>query len=211
MRIEELILDWNGTVMADLPRSWRVTNQLLAEVGAPPLTMDQFRDRFELPLGRFFVAIDVPGDRLADVERRWNAMSATSLAPLADGARNLLERCKAADVPVGVVTGADSEVVGMDARRHRIRSLLSWVVGSAEDKRSSLAIAAGAKAHAVAYVGDTPQDIVSARAAGLIAIGVTDGYTPEHSIREARPDLVVDNLSQLIPFLSSGQLAGERE
>lgn len=201
MRIDELILDWNGTVMADLHRSWQVTNQLLTDVDLPGLSLDQFQDRFELPLRSFFSAIDVPEDRLDEVERRWNAISADHPAPLAPGARELLERCKAAGVPVGIVTGADPDLVRVDARRHGIRGLLSWIIGPAEDKRSSLVAAANGKAHNVAYVGDTTHDIASARAAGLIAVGSTGGYTPEHRIRRARPDLVVADLSSLVPFL----------
>jgi phosphoglycolate phosphatase len=203
MRINELILDWNGTVMSDLERSWEVTNRLLSDVGAPLLTVAQFQSQFTLPMRRFFTDIQVPADRLDDVERRWNRTCASIRAPLAWGARELLRQCKAAGVEVGVVTGADPALVRADASYHGIDSLVSWIAGPSLDKGTTLASMVHS-GRGVAFVGDTVHDIASARSAGLIAIGMVGGYTPLERIHEANPDLVVDDLLSLVPLLRAG-------
>ncbi|MBA3888456.1 MAG: HAD family hydrolase [Acidobacteria bacterium] len=202
MAIHKLILDWNGTVMADLDRSWHVTNLLLTDVGAPPLTLAQFQERFTLPMARFFADVAVPAYRIADVERRWSELSATKQAPLAPGARALLERCRLADVEVGVLTGADPALIRADAQHHGIDSMLAWVDGPSLDKRHVLAAIAERNGEGgVAYVGDTTHDISSAQSAGLISVGVLGGYTPEQRIRAAEPDVVIDALSSLLPYI----------
>lgn len=188
--------------MADLDRSWHVTNLLLAEVGAPVLTLAQFQERFTLPMRRFFANVAVPADRIADVERRWSKLSATNQAPLAPGARLLLGRCRLAQVEVGVLTGADPALIRSDAQHHGINSMLAWVDGPSLDKRHALAAIAEREGKGgVAYVGDTLHDISSAQSAGLIAVGVLGGYTPEHRIRAAQPDVVIDTLSSLLPYI----------
>lgn len=200
MHIDELVLDWNGTVMDDLDRAWAATNRLLTRAGCAPVTRAAFRARFGLPLAGFFAALGVSAERLAEVERDWNTRVRATPAPLAAGAMTLLSACKARGVSVGVVTGADPAVVAADARRHGIRPLLAWVVGPVVDKAAVLATAAAA-GRTVAYVGDTEHDVTSARAAGLLAVATTAGYTPAARLRRAKPDLVIDDLAALVPLL----------
>lgn len=51
-------------------------------------------------------------------------------------------------------------------------------------------------------VGDSEQDVLAARAAGLTAIGVRHGYGDPKKLDAAGPDLLVDDLTALIPLLS---------
>jgi HAD superfamily hydrolase (TIGR01549 family) len=51
------------------------------------------------------------------------------------------------------------------------------------------------------YVGDGPHDMLAAKAAGLMAVGVTWGYYPVAAIVEAGADATVDDVTQLAAFL----------
>jgi phosphoglycolate phosphatase-like HAD superfamily hydrolase len=53
----------------------------------------------------------------------------------------------------------------------------------------------------VLYVGDTADDILYARRAGTLAVACTGGYHDADQLRGACPDLMVDDLTQLIPLL----------
>ncbi|MEJ2095406.1 MAG: HAD hydrolase-like protein, partial [Gammaproteobacteria bacterium] len=46
-------------------------------------------------------------------------------------------------------------------------------------------------------VGDSFSDMEAARAAGFKSLAVTYGYNHGRDIREAKPDMVIDSLSQL--------------
>ena len=61
--------------------------------------------------------------------------------------------------------------------------------------------AGGAGAEGAIYVGDGPHDMLAAKAAGLMAVGVTWGYYPAATIVEAGADATVDDVSQLAAFL----------
>jgi phosphoglycolate phosphatase-like HAD superfamily hydrolase len=53
------------------------------------------------------------------------------------------------------------------------------------------------------YVGDSIWDMQAARAAGMPAIGVTTGSAGAQELQEAGAWLTVDNLSMLLPLITT--------
>ncbi len=49
-----------------------------------------------------------------------------------------------------------------------------------------------------AYVGDSPEDVGMARAAGVFAVGVAGGFPNREALRAAAPDLFSDDLLNAI-------------
>jgi phosphoglycolate phosphatase-like HAD superfamily hydrolase len=196
----EVVLDWNGTVVADRSRAVEATNAVLAAHGRPPITGADFGRLFSLPLRRFLSRLSVPASALADAEASWNLHSAEREAELSQGALELLMACQRLGVNVGILTAADPGVVHADAGRLGIRSLLAWISGPSQDKAAELQHRAAIVGR-VLYVGDTADDICYARRAGTLAVAFTGGYHDADQLRSADPDLVVDDLTQLIPLL----------
>jgi phosphoglycolate phosphatase len=58
------------------------------------------------------------------------------------------------------------------------------------------------------YVGDTPPDIVAARAAGAVAVGVTTGPHPRAELLDAGADVVLGSLRQFPEWLRAWRRAG---
>jgi phosphoglycolate phosphatase len=69
---------------------------------------------------------------------------------------------------------------------------------------SSLAI----PAEKTLMVGDSDTDVLAGRNAGVWTCGVTYGFRPQ-ALQEARPDLLLDNLRDLLPLLNGK--AGEKQ
>jgi len=59
---------------------------------------------------------------------------------------------------------------------------------------------AGAKPQETWMVGDSATDVLTARNAGVRAVGVTYGISPE-TLKQAPPDFLIDSMTQLIPIL----------
>ncbi|TLM78524.1 MAG: HAD family hydrolase [Actinobacteria bacterium] len=55
-----------------------------------------------------------------------------------------------------------------------------------------------------AYVGDSPHDVVAARAAGMLAVGALWGAFPPERVREAGPDLTADDIREVPALLADG-------
>ena len=52
--IRNIIFDWSGTLVDDLPAVWEATNYVLKRARRPEMTLDQFRAEFCLPFTLFY-------------------------------------------------------------------------------------------------------------------------------------------------------------
>ena len=52
--LRNLLLDWSGTLVDDLPPVIGATNYVLEQFGKPALTRDEFRRHFRLPFTEFY-------------------------------------------------------------------------------------------------------------------------------------------------------------
>ena len=52
--IRNVIFDWSGTLVDDLPAVWEATNYVLAQAERPEMTLEQFRAEFCLPFTIFY-------------------------------------------------------------------------------------------------------------------------------------------------------------
>ena len=67
----------------------------------------------------------------------------------------------------------------------------------------------GAAPQQVMFVGDSEIDVLTARNAGTWVCGVTYGFG-SHRLAEYPPDLLVDNLTELLPHLSNNPVGRRR-
>ncbi|MGA1130477.1 MAG: HAD family hydrolase [Chthoniobacterales bacterium] len=60
--LRNLLLDWSGTLVDDLPPVIGATNFVLEKHGRPPLSREEFRRHFRLPFTEFYEEFlpDVP-------------------------------------------------------------------------------------------------------------------------------------------------------
>ncbi len=54
----------------------------------------------------------------------------------------------------------------------------------------------------VAMVGDSPNDILAARALGAVAVGCTYGLVAPERVRDAGPDHVIDDITDLVDLFA---------
>src|SRR5690349_5716596 len=66
--IRNIIFDWSGTLVDDLPAVWQATNHVFRLAGVPELTLEQFRAEFSLPFKGFYDR-HVPHLELAQLEQ----------------------------------------------------------------------------------------------------------------------------------------------
>src|SRR5436305_4284564 len=52
--IRNIIFDWSGTLVDDLPAVWEATNHVFKEAGLAELTLEEFRAEFCLPFKKFY-------------------------------------------------------------------------------------------------------------------------------------------------------------
>src|SRR5258708_39947205 len=52
--IRNVIFDWSGTLVDDLPAVWRATNYVLVKAERTEMSLEQFRSQFCLPFTGFY-------------------------------------------------------------------------------------------------------------------------------------------------------------
>lgn len=188
-----LVLDWNGTVVADLPRAHQATNAVLRAVDLPDLTTEEFRRRFTLPMTTFFRDLGVQHGDLETAVAQWNSLVRDSPATISPGAQELMRFVRAMDAAVIILSAASVEVIAADARRLDNGSCISMVIAPAEDKAHELR-RLRQEFPRLAYIGDTDADIHAAREARVPAIGYSGGYHQIQRLADAGADLIISDL-----------------
>ena len=94
--IRNIIFDWSGTLVDDLPAVWRATNYVFKQAGVMELTLDEFRAAFCLPFKNFYSRY-VPSVSLPQLEQWFHShfREVQHLARELPHAREMLLFCRA--------------------------------------------------------------------------------------------------------------------
>jgi len=210
--MRSVIFDLDGTLVDSLDDIGAALNHVLAARALP--THD--REAIESFIGdgaRMLVRRAIPDD--ADEDALLAAFRARYLEHLIvhtrayDGVEALLDALGARGVPMAVLSNKPhdmtvrvvAEVLGGD-RFVRVVGQRDGVPRK-PDPTAALELAALLPAPTV-FVGDTPVDVETARAAGLRPIGVGWGMRDPRSLRDAGADVILERPGDLVAILSEG-------
>lgn len=178
--MEAILFDWDGTLADSLESIYQANVAVMAALGLP-FDRDRYRRHFAPDWRVMYARLGVPPDRLEEANARWWAALDPTDTALFPGVREALERLVTAGHPLGIVTAGRSDRVGAELRRHGIEQFFGSVVygddGVAQKPdpaplRTALAALGRGDGPGSVYVGDTPDDMRMAVAAGVRAVGI---------------------------------------
>ena len=161
---------------------------------------------------RVLVGPSGPAEDMAETYRSAFAELRTDPAfaePLFPGAGDCLERLmRRDDVALGIATGKSRRGVAHLIERHGWDSIFATIRTSddAPSKPHPAMIRqamedVGSSPLETVMVGDSNFDMLMAKSAGVLAIGVSWGFQPVAALREAGADVIVDSYAGLQPVL----------
>ncbi len=125
-------------------------------------------------------------------DERWLAYFAEETYTLLDGVHYLLHRLAERGVVAGIVTsGSRPRIEGTDTERRKPHP----------DPLQLGLTRLGIAPHHAAYVGDSPEDVLMAKAAGVFAVAVPGAYPNREALLSAGPDALADDLAGVIAAL----------
>lgn len=211
-----LIFDWSGTLVDDLPPVLDATNHVLKYYGKSPMDREEFRRRFRLPYREFYEEVlpEVPLEELEDHFRKGFAESEGKVTPLPHS-REKLEWCRDHGIRAFVLTSMDAPSFYSQLKDFGFEEFFEETYAGVLDKRElilGLVSDHGLDPGETAFVGDMTHDIDTAHHAGLTSVAVLSGYTHAGPLSEARPHITVQDLEGLRrvmerPFKSSRPVA----
>ena len=140
-------------------------------------------------------------EELYEVYRVWNHANTAALLLAYPDIADALVRLRAAGRRLGVVTSKSRDAVDLAWEVLPDLAALFDVVMAAEDSARHKPAPdpvlgalerLGAPPGGACYVGDSPFDIESGRAAGVVTIGVTWGFFARAALEEAGADMIVE-------------------
>ncbi len=203
--IRNIIFDWSGTLVDDLPAVLAATNFVFEKCGAPPLTMDRFRAEFCLPFRDFYTRF-LPQVPMAELERDFHGhfSRAPQAAEEVPHAREFLVFCREHGIRSFVLSTIRPDHYAAQAGVTGFDQFMERTYLDVRDKRTKIAEVLADNRLAAAetiFVGDMQHDVETARHGGVFSCAVLTGYNRLEQLRASRPDLIVEHLGELRQIL----------
>jgi HAD superfamily hydrolase (TIGR01509 family) len=207
-RLRAVLYDWDGTLVDSAEKSYRAYVEVFRAHG-----LDFDRATFEATYSpewtRTYRAVGLPEERWEEADRLWIEIYAREPSRLLPGVAAALERVRAHGRAQGVVSSGDGGRVRGELESLGVARFFGAVVCAGEAPRKkphpdpllrALSQLALEPAEA-AYVGDSPEDVQMARAAGCYSVGVPGGFPNREALRASSPDLLADRLESAVAAL----------
>lgn len=209
--IRNVIFDWSGTLVDDLPAVLEASNHVFRCAGVPELTLPQFRAEFCLPFKRFYDRY-VPHVPLARLEQWFHEafrQAQDRVAPLPH-AREFLEFCRAHGWQTLVLSSVHRDHYAVQAAATGFGAFIDHPYVEVWDKTAKIHDLL--RTHALdpaetLFIGDMAHDIETARHGGVWSCAVLTGYNGPEQLRACAPDVLVEHLGELRDLL--GRVCGE--
>ncbi len=209
--IRNIIFDWSGTLVDDLPAVLQASNFVLTQAGKKPMSLEQFRAEFSLPFKKFYDR-HTPELPLAQLETWFHAEFKRAQASVVElpHARDFLEFCRLRKMRVFLLSSihedhfkVQCDVTGFDQFLER-----AYVgVWDKCEKIHELLTENRLQSDETLFIGDMAHDIATARHGGVSSCAVLTGYNTLPQLRNAGPDLIVEHLGELRTLLVKNECA----
>ena len=208
--IRNIIFDWSGTLVDDLPAVWEASNHVLAQAGRPEMTLEQFRAEFQLPFTTFYDkhTPHVPMEQLEDWFHTRFKQVQGSVCALPHAAR-FVEFCRVNRLRTFLLSTVREDHFAVQHRASGFGDFLEKPYTGVWDKRAKIRdIIAENKLNPdeTLFIGDMMHDIETARHGGVHSCAVLTGYNTLDDLRSAKPDLIVEHLGELLETLEANDL-----
>jgi HAD superfamily hydrolase (TIGR01509 family) len=202
-----VLFDWDGTLLdsyhADTQAYLAMFREIGLNWGTKELEKHYCPDWYTV-----YRAAGIPKERWEEADGIWRRYYAKHPSKLITGARRVLQ-CLACRYILGLVTSGDRARVTRQLREFALTRVFRARVcgGDTPQKKPNPAPLRLAlrqmrmKAEECVYVGDTPEDVEMARAAGMLVIAVLGRFSTEQRLRAAKPEFVLKKLADLPPLL----------
>jgi len=198
-----VLFDWDGTLIdsyhADSQAYLAMFRDLGLGWGLKELETHSSPDWYTV-----YRAAGIPKENWDKADGLWRAHYVKHPSQLVKGARQVLRRLARRHV-LGLVTSGDRARVTRQLREFALtRSFRARVCGGDTPEKKphpaplNMALQKmKLNAEQCVYVGDTPEDLEMARAAGVRAIAVLGPFPTEKRLRAAKPEFLLKSLQEL--------------
>lgn len=199
--IETVILDWSGVISNDWIAVFETSNEVLEHYGHPRLSMERFKELYELPWMNFYKKLGIEVDPKREY-KLWGKLFPKNSAKIKafPNAKKTLEWLKAKGIKVLVLSSHNQELLEKEITNYGLQGLIGHVDATNEDKRekvNALIESHLAKKESTIFVGDMVHDIDTAKVAGIKSVAVLSDYDKREKLEKAGADFIISEIGEL--------------
>lgn len=195
MKIQQVLWDWNGTLLDDLEYSIQVRNNIFPAFHLPLLdSVEEYHRQFTFPVRLYYERAGVTDDIFDDVAHAWMAEYERCMdtIPLHEDASETVERFHQAGLRQTVLSASEQTMLrrqlalyGLNNRFDAILGRGDIYAGSKEAIGWEYLQNCGIPAEATVMIGDSLHDAEVARALGTRCVLVARGHQSRETLLEA--------------------------
>jgi HAD superfamily hydrolase (TIGR01549 family) len=197
-----VLFDWDGTLVDSAELSYRCYVAVFGRFGVP-FDRAAFERTYSPDWYHTYRTLGLDECHWPEADRLWQGHYATDSAALLPGARECLDRLRAAGLALGLVTSGERTRVEREQAALGLSGTFAVMVCGGETPHRKphpepLLVALermDVPAEVCAYVGDSPEDVEMARAAGVFTVGIPGGFPNREGLARSRPDVMAASLA----------------
>ncbi|MET0551642.1 MAG: HAD family hydrolase [Vicinamibacteria bacterium] len=195
-RLRAVLFDWDGTLVDSAGLSFDCYVTVFTRFGVP-FDRDDYARTYSPDWYSTYRLLGLDEACWPEADRLWREHYAGTGAHLLPGAQAALERLAGAGLALGIVSSGERERVDREHRTLGLGAFFETLVCGGDTERrkphpqpleAALERMRTAPGEAV-YVGDSPEDIQMAHAAGVYAVGIPGGFPNQDALRRSGPEL----------------------
>lgn len=224
--VRAVIFDIDGTLVDSFEAYHKVFNEGVADFHVAPISRDILRGYLAKGLGLREIlqrVLESPMDDYTYKECRKKILRLFRQAEVEgvrsfSGTDELFRQLNDNEVKIGVATGRTSspEDEWLRFKKLGLDGYISAIVTSQEvehrkpapDAIIECAKRLGIPIGSCLVVGDTESDIIAAKRAGAIAVGVATGHEDKQTLLSAKPAIVLESINDIMIYLKNERIAG---
>ncbi|HEX7191747.1 MAG TPA: HAD family hydrolase [Thermoanaerobaculia bacterium] len=202
------MFDWDGTLVDTAEATYRCYERVFDSFGIA-FDREVYARYYSPNWYHTFRQIGLPEEHWPLADERWLAHFAAEQIDLVDGVHEVLYELSARDVAAAIVTSGTRDRVTREMHAQgvspRFRECVfgSDVISKKPHPEALLLCIErlGVTPSEAVYIGDSPEDVAMAKAAGVFSIAIPGGYPNREALMAADPDLMAASVREAIKLL----------
>lgn len=202
--ITALLFDWDGTIVDSAQLGLTAFEQSFASLG---MNFDHeiYRNVYSPNWYAIYEAMGLPKEKWQLADELWVHHYGARTAQPVEGARQTIKMLSDKGYQLGVVSSGSDCRISREIKELGFEGVFEAVVCNEqmENKKphpEGLETAIrllGRSRKESCYVGDSPEDILMGKRAGLLTVGVRSAYPTSWKLKSHSPDIYIESLTEL--------------
>jgi phosphoglycolate phosphatase len=211
--IKLAVFDWNGTLLADTQAVVEGANKEFAVVNIPPITINQFREIYKVPLTDYYQKIGITAEmhraNSAEMAKAFHSYYEPRVARARTraGTKEILMKLRKDKIRCVILSNHTMEGIYLQLERLKLTDyfetvLANEVIGGAHFKGKKDRLVEYLRLHKIqgsqaVIIGDTEEETHIGHALKMHTVAITGGYNSTGRLKAAQPEFLIHKITEL--------------